>query len=271
MTAIEKVLNFAEKWVGYIEKSRSAYLANPDIVYEMTKGAGRDNYTMTWQDTRPSFQGQSWCMNFMYWLFFKCFGADMAKKVLYLDSWDSYEPWTNFACYSWAQNFQNHGQRYQSSTAKVGDLIFFTKSHVGIVYDIKDGYAYTIEGNTSATESVVSNGGGVWKKKYKLGIDAIYCYGRPNYAAVPEEDAPTDSAIIMPTLAQGKIPKGTPSVYVYQTLMEYLGYYSAGIDGSYGGGSKKACEKFQKKHGLPVTGICDGATWNVLLTKADYS
>ena len=189
--AIQMLIEFAMKWVGYLEKSKAEYQKDPNIVYELTAGAGKDNYTMCWQDTRPSFQGQSWCCNFMYWLFVKVFGIDAARKMLYLDSWKSYEPWTNFACYSWADNFEQNGQRYQSSKAKVGDIIYFTKSHTGLVYKIENGYVYTIEGNTSGASEVISNGGGVCLKSYKLGIDAIYCYGRPNYAAAGIKEFPT--------------------------------------------------------------------------------
>lgn len=274
MSAIEKVLALAEEWVGYLEKSASAYKINPTIVYDKKLGAGKDNYTMVWQDIRPSFQGQAWCQGFIYWLFFKAFGADMAQKMLYLDDWNSYEPWTNFACYSWAKNFENHGVRYQSSKAKVGDIIYFTKSHTGIVYKIADGYVYTIEGNTSNQSEVVSNGGGVFKKSYKLGIDAIYCYGRPNYAIAETTASATSSAssgtINMPTLEKGVTAKGTKAIYVFQVLTEHLGYYALDIDGSYGGGSKTACERLQRDHGLPVTGICDARTWRELLTNTTY-
>ena len=38
-----------------------------------------------------------------------------------------------------------------------------------------------------------------------------------------------------------------------------------GADGSFGGATKRAIEKFQKEKGLPVTGVCDAATWAKLL------
>lgn len=38
-----------------------------------------------------------------------------------------------------------------------------------------------------------------------------------------------------------------------------------GADGSFGGATKRAIEKFQKEKGLPVTGMCDAATWAKLL------
>lgn len=267
MTAIERVLATAEKWVGYLEKSRAEYNKDHSIVYEMTAGAGRDNYTMVWEDVKPAFQGQPWCQGFIFWIFYKTFGADLAKRVLYLDDWKGFDSWSNYACFAWADNFERHGARYQSSKAKVGDIIYFTKSHTGIVYKIADGYVYTIEGNTSVADAVVSNGGGVYRKKYKLGIDAIYCYGRPNYA-IAEEVKPTEETadVTLKVLEKGVTPKKTREIYTFQILMEYYGYYGMSIDGSYGNGSKTACERFQKDAGLPVTGICDEATWKALLT-----
>ena len=67
--------------------------------------------------------------------------------------------------------------------------------------------------------------------------------------------------------------KGDKSVTVraMQSLLLAAGYemksgekvYSA--DGSYGGATKRAVEKFQKEKGLSVTGVCDADTWAQLL------
>ena len=40
-----KVIAIAIAETGYLEKSKSAYQKNPDILNEKTAGAGRDNYT----------------------------------------------------------------------------------------------------------------------------------------------------------------------------------------------------------------------------------
>ena len=39
-----KVINIALNEVGYLEKSKSAYQKNPNIIYDKTQGAGEDNY-----------------------------------------------------------------------------------------------------------------------------------------------------------------------------------------------------------------------------------
>lgn len=189
MTALEQVIELAASRIGYLEKSRSAYQSDHSIVYKMTDGAGRDNYTECWEDTKPIQlsgigQGGAWCCNFVYWLFYKLFGKDKAAEALFLNDWKGDEPWQYFSCYAWAGNFEKHNRRYQSSKCQKGDIIYFTKSHTGLVYMVDDTYVYTIEGNTSSGDSVIANGGSVQRKKYKRGIDAIYCYGRPDYSVL---------------------------------------------------------------------------------------
>lgn len=258
--AINKILDIAEDEIGYLEKSTKAYRKNPQIVYDKTKGAGRDNITKYWQDTKPGYQGQAWCQDFVFWLFVKAFGLDKAKKALYLDDWKSYEPWSNFACFSWADNFQKHNARYQSSKAQVGDIIYFTKSHTGIVYKIADGYVYTIEGNTSGASEVISNGGGVCAKKYKLGADAIYCYGRANWSAVL-------SGTKRPVIHKGD--KGE-AVKEMQEMLIKAGYSCGkhGADGKYGGDTYKAVMRFQEDHkkeiGAEPDGVVGSGTWRAL-------
>jgi len=61
--------------------------------------------------------------------------------------------------------------------------------HTGLVVAVDKTYVYTIEGNTSADSGVVSNGGSVNDKKYKLTYERIAGYGRPDYASIdPDED-----------------------------------------------------------------------------------
>jgi len=85
-------------------------------------------------------------------------------------------------------------QMYKSHNAifdypKVGDQVFFTKNgkvsgchHTGIVYQVDNAYFYTIEGNTSNANEVVSNGGGVARKKYSIPqYKNKVLFGRPKY------------------------------------------------------------------------------------------
>ena len=107
----------------------------------------------------------------------------------------------NFAsCTTSRDSFWKPNTRWKSRTEytpEAGDIIYFdwdlsgNCDHVGIVKDVDDNYIYTIEGNTSSASGVVSNGGGVAKKKYKLTASYIAGYGRPNWDIVKEEDEMT--------------------------------------------------------------------------------
>ena len=172
---------------GYLEKSWDAYKADPECIFDKKKGAGKDNVTKYWYDIRKGFQGGYWCQVFAYWVYVTAFGKDRADKMLYLNDFKGREPWTNFDTMSWRANFDAHGARVQTSKCQVGDMVFFKKSHVGIVYKIDSDYLYTIEGNTSPQTGVNPNGGGVWKKKYPRdsgGVDVVDFYGRPDWSVI---------------------------------------------------------------------------------------
>jgi len=62
-------------------------------------------------------------------------------------------------------------------------------------------------------------------------------------------------------------------VKILQDYLWRLGYYQGldpalpyikEVDGIFGPRTRKAVERFQKEHGLPMTGIVDKATWQVL-------
>lgn len=71
------------------------------------------------------------------------------------------------------------------------------------------------------------------------------------------------------TVALPVLRKGVKSEVVrrMQDLLLGHGYdmEGHGADGSFGGATKRALEKFQKAKGLSVTGVCDAATWAKLL------
>lgn len=71
------------------------------------------------------------------------------------------------------------------------------------------------------------------------------------------------------TVALPVLRKGVKSEVVrrMQDLLIGHGYdmEGHGADGSFGGATKRALEKFQKAKGLSVTGVCDAATWAKLL------
>ncbi len=167
---INRVLEIAKAETGYLEKNKGQDL------YSKTPG-GDDNYTKYWADIYPSYQKQPWCLCFCLWVFYKAFGLEMAKKMLYMKGITFYTPTS-------ADYFK--ANKAWSPTPKAGDLIFFKNStriyHVGIVANVDSTRVYTIEGNTSGGAAVEANGGGVFQKSYPLNLSKIAGYGRPNWS-----------------------------------------------------------------------------------------
>ncbi len=171
---INKLLEVAEQEVGYLEKETNSRL-NDKIA-----NVGSNNWTKYGQDLlkeigSPYTNGVAWCDMFVDWCFLKAFGKDKAKQLL--GGWSAYTPTS-------AQYFKNMNQWYTSKPV-VGDIIFFKNTsricHTGIVYKVDSTKVYTIEGNTSGTNGLIANGGGVCKKSYLLSYTNIAGYGRPKY------------------------------------------------------------------------------------------
>lgn len=176
MNELELVISLAMNEEGYLEKK-----SNKDLD-DKVKNAGSNNYTKYARDLdalgdfyNGKKQGYPWCDVFVDWLFVKLFGEDRARELLC-------QPKKSLGAgvgYS-AKYYKQHNQFYK--TPRVGDQIFFKNySHTGIVYKVDATYVYTIEGNTSSAAGVVSNGGCVRMKKYKIKGSNIEGYGRPNY------------------------------------------------------------------------------------------
>lgn len=201
---VDKVITIAESEVGYLEKSKSAYQKDPNVIYSKTEGAGYDNYTKygkEMHDLYPSVMDfpASYCDAFVDWCFYKAYGVTNAKGLLAGD-------FNDYTVAS-AQLYKNKNAWY-TSNPKSGDQIFFKNSiricHTGLVYNVDSNYVYTIEGNTSGANGVVSNGGGVCKKKYKLNNSRIAGYGRPKYD--------------VETYKEYKVNTGAKGIRVTQTL-----------------------------------------------------
>jgi len=175
MVYVSKVINVAESQVGYLEKS-SPY--NED---SFTGNAGYNNYTKYGRDLvkwvgSPYSDGVYWCDEFVDWCFITAYGLETAKQLL--GGWSAY-------CPTSVSYFKSMG-RWHTSNPQKGDVIYFLDSkneagHTGIVYKVDSSTVYTIEGNTSSSDGVVPNGGGVFKKSYALNYNRIYGYGRPAY------------------------------------------------------------------------------------------
>lgn len=170
-----KLIEIADNEVGYLEKETNNNLDSK------TANAGDKNFTKYSRDMvkwigSPYAQGVAWCDIFCDWCFVTAFGKTKAMELL--NGWSAYTPTS-------AQYFKNMGRWEKNPQA--GDLIFFKNTericHVGLVYKVDATTVYTIEGNTSSRGSdvVVANGGGVFRKSYKLSNSSIAGYGRPDY------------------------------------------------------------------------------------------
>lgn len=182
-----KVLDIAAAEVGYLEKSASAYDKHGKAcLYEKTKYAGRDNYTKygyEMHEIEPKVMDfpAAWCDAFVDWCFVRAYGVDRARKMI-----GGFDDYTKLS----VAKYKALGRFYKANTVVPlpGDQIFFSKDgetsgiyHTGFVEAVKNGYVTTIEGNTSDSAEVVPNGGGVYRKSYKLTNGKIYGYGRPLY------------------------------------------------------------------------------------------
>lgn len=176
MTSKDKLIQVALGEIGYLEKA-----SNKDLD-DKVKNAGNKNFTKYARDLvkmvgSPYAQGAAWCDMFVDWCFVKAFGLEQAKNML--GGWSAYTPTS--------ANYYKNANRW-FTTPSVGDQIFFKNSqricHTGIVIEVTSGNVITVEGNTSSEAGVISNGGCVRKKQYKLGYKDIAGYGRPLYFEV---------------------------------------------------------------------------------------
>ncbi|MDF2590481.1 MAG: hypothetical protein K0S41_4324 [Anaerocolumna sp.] len=167
------VIKVANKYVGYLEKASNKNLD------DFTANAGKGNYTRFAREYKKfagiDYQGQAWCDMYVDTIFVEAFGKDKAKELL--GGFSAYTPTS-------AKYFKSKN-KWHENNPQVGDIIFFKSSHrichTGIVVKVSNTTVYTIEGNTSAGEEVIPNGGAVCEKEYSLNNPRIAGYGRPSY------------------------------------------------------------------------------------------
>ena len=160
---------------GYCEGSLSGNPAN----------ASTNNYQKfgQWYDQNVDNIGvtrAAWCAAFVSWCANQ---AGVPSSIVYYHAYCPYGV-------NWFRNqgrFQYAASRGGSYTPKAGDIVYFapagssTSSHVGIVRYVKNGYVYTVEGNTGGQNGEVNEGGGVFLKSYALSYSRLYGYGTPAY------------------------------------------------------------------------------------------
>ena len=257
--AIDKLISIAEAEVGYLEKK------TPQMLDDKTANAGKNNYTKYGRDLvkwigSPFANGVAWCQEYFQWLVITAFGKDTAKRLM--GGWTAYTPT--------ASNFYVQMGRWHTKNPKRGNQIFFHNTqricHTGLVYAVDNNYVYTIEGNTSAGNGVIANGGGVAKKKYPLNYKSITGYGRPDYSIVDSTNISTSTPASTKNNVTYSNPYPVPSSTVrmgskgnwvkwVQYQLNGIGKYGLVIDGDFGNNTKNAVLDFQRKNGLEVDAI----------------
>lgn len=259
-SAVGKVLALAKSELGYHEK------ANNSLLDEKAANPGSGNFTKYGRDLDavPTFyngkkNGYSWCDQFVDWLFFKCFGADMAMKMLC-------QPQNSAgAGCEYSKNYYQNQGRYDRNP-HMGDQIFFYDDsgrigHTGIVESVENGRVNTIEGNSTDR---------VQRMNYPIDSGYIAGYGHPKWELVGDAvpDTSTTHTNTSTTSEKYLLYEGMvgQKVELLQTILTRLGYDIGpdGIDGEYGEDTKYAVMTFQNDHGLEVSGGVDEKTTQAL-------
>ncbi len=256
--AIDRLIRIAEAQVGYLEKR-----SNKDLD-KKTANAGSANYTKYNRDLKKwtgvgSIDAQ-WCQAFVDWCFIEAFGIAGAKKLLHV--FTNYTPTGSNA-------FKKRGRYVRRGGGKPrrGDVIYFYSAakgrigHVGIVRKVTRTMVHTVEGNTSGASTLVTNGGGVQKKSYRLTSAYIDGYGSVDYGAIVGADCGAPD-VASDGLGDRALKNGMRGADVkeLQSDLIRLGYDCGkwGADGDFGDATEMALRRFQTQHDLTPTGKLDG-------------
>ena len=236
----------ARSQIGYLEKKSNAKLD------EFTANAGDKNFTKYNRDyiawCGSGAIDMQWCAAFVSWCFVKAYGLDTAKKLL-CGGLHRYTP-TGAERFKRANRYIRRGQ----GQPRTGDVVYFYSKakgrigHVGIVVSADEKYVITIEGNTTGANRLITNGGGVCEKKYKLTSTYIDGYGRPDYSCA---------------LMRGSAGE---DVRALQENLNALGY-ECEADGVFGAETERALKVFQADCALECDGIFGEKTRAALLAR----
>ncbi len=205
-----------------VAMSQVNYLEGDSSYYQYGEVAGSGNYTEYGAYT--GVNASAWCASFCSWSFYAAEVTDTRGTESYMARNGYY--WSECYVPYWSQFLDDYG-RYEygyyyggNYQPQPGDLIFFTyyytpldEDHIGLVVYADDSYVYTIEGNTSGGSTVVSEGGGVFFKRYSLWSYNVAGYGRMPYST--RSDLPAiDYSGANPTPGLYVNPLGGVSVYL---------------------------------------------------------
>ena len=258
--SLEAIIEVAKKEIGTIE-------------------GPKDNETKYGKWSGVNFQ--PWCQSFVSWCAFTS-GLDPKKYP---------KTASTVAAADWFKK-NNRWADARNDDPTPGDWIFFDFpddgvnriSHVGLcIKNNGDGTIQVIEGNTSGTSKGDQRNGGMCVEKNrayvknKKGIlNAVVGWGRPVYVGeenlallskggeVPQTSSAPAAAPSTPVKKEFKPFKLGSKGDSVKKVQELLGIKA---DGDFGAGTEKAVKSFQKKIGIPVTGIVDAATLKALRGK----
>lgn len=141
---------------------------------ENPPGSNRVKY---WDEYNPAWQGQPWCLAFIWW----CFQHAGEKTAFFAGA-------KTASCGTLLRWYQAQGLSVPVDEVRPGDIVVLNFSHTsepqhcGIVESVNHGtilYVTTIEGNTSVGDGSQDNGGCVARKtRYRSQIVGV-C--RPEY------------------------------------------------------------------------------------------
>ena len=255
---IERLILIAKNEIGYLEKKSNSQLD------DKTANAGSNNYTKYWQDIKPDYQGQPWCVAFVSWCFMKAFGLENAKKLL--------KHWPYVYCPTMSELFT------LNTYPKIGDIVIFyhnsTFTHTGLVTAVIGDKFYTIEGNTSGASGIIANGGGVCQKSYYNSKLPGTKFCTPDYSLVASstETTNTEGGNYMFTPETVKAGDKNTSVLLLQEILRARGFKgktgkALKLNWKADANTIYALKAYQesRKEVLAVDGVCGPATWKDLI------
>lgn len=254
---IENLIKTAVEEIGYQEKDSNTNLNDK---YDNVGDGNYTKYARDIDETEDFYNGRknghAWCDVFVDWCFIKTFGRELAQKIIYQPN----ESLGAGCEYSARYYKENDAWSLMPTT---GAQIFFLRDgeigHTGIVVHAGSKYVYVVEGNARSDLSLeFKSGGNVTMKVYDVTDSTIAGYGLPNYSY---EDIPLNCFVSLPILKKGD---KSSTVYTLQSLLNREGY-DLDEDGSFGGKTKTAVEDFQRRLGLPMTGIVRTEEWGKLI------
>lgn len=140
---------------------------------------------------------------------------------------------------------------------EIPGLIVWKNNHVGVYAG--DGYVYEAQGHAQGC------------RKTRLDFRPFTHWGKLPSSWITYDDTPKEGECVANLIILKKGMKDTNgSVTSWQILLNGYNYKdqngdSIVADGSFGSKTEAATKNVQKKHGLPQTGIVDGATWEALI------